>query len=184
MNTQAINPRMFVGFVLNVTSYAETVRARLGTNAQYVDLPETVRQMIQMYFYSEMLPSIKPTDTYLGAVAVYTVNQSLLPNEVRGHVLTVLSETQWDLHDYINQSIQYVLGANVCRESEYYYQLGPMGKMMVYVPLMDGLQGTYSSYPEAAVVYACYSTLPEAKRLAFGALCVNGAVSHNQSAAF
>lgn len=184
MNTPAANQRMFVGFILNITAYASTVSARLGENLKYVDLSETVRQMLQMYFYAEMLPSIKPTDTYLGAVAVYNVNQTTLPIETRGQILTVMSETQWDLHDYVNSAIQFALGSNVCRESEYYYRTGEMGKLLVYVPLEDCMNTQVSALPEAAVVYSCFSTLPSAKRIAFGASIANATAQPQLVTAF
>lgn len=161
-------PRLFIGFLLNIGFYADLVRRRLGHNLQYVNLGETVRQMLHMYFYAENLPTLHPHDTYLGATAVYSCNQNALSNEVRGAILTTLSETQWDLHDYINTAIQYPLTRNVANEREYYYTVDTTGKLMVYVPIPAEVRNTVHGLPEAAIVMACFNTLPMEKRVAFG----------------
>lgn len=175
MNTSTPNlqQRQYIGFLLNVNFYADILRNRIGEHLVYVNLPETIRQMLHMYFYAENLPSPLPADTYLGATAVYNQPQANIPNHVRAHILTVLSDTQWDLHDYINNAIQYALGINVAREREYYYRVDGGGHLMVYVPLNEGMKCESTPLPESAVVYACFSTLPMDKRMAFGPAMVN-----------
>lgn len=170
MNTSIHKPvqRQYIGFLLNINFYADILRNRLGHNLTYVNLPETIRQMLQMYFYAENLPSPLPYDTYLGATAVYNAAPATIPDINRAQILTVLSETQWDLHDYINNSIQTALGKNVAREREYYYRVDGGGRLMVYVPVQPGTANESTPLPEAAVVYACFTTLPMEKRMAFG----------------
>ncbi len=175
MNTPILNPtnqakrKLFAGTLLNVVFYADHLRARLADYLGVVNVGETVRQMLHQYFYAENIPTLSPHDTYLGATAVYTVNQTTLSDQHRGAILTILADSQWNLHDYIHQSIAYPMGRNVANEREYYYTVDNQGRLMVYIPVgFEGEVNAMAGMPEMAVVMACYQTLPEVKRLAFG----------------
>lgn len=168
MSTPISLPKQYVGFLLNVSFYVDTLTRRLGDLAVHVHMGETVRQMLHMYFYAENLPSMFPTDTYLGATVVYRTNQNTLPDSVRGAILTVMADSQWDLHDYINTSIQYPLTRSVPNEREYYYTVdGSNGRLMVYVPVTPEMVPGVHTLPEAAIVYSCFNTLPMDKRMAY-----------------
>lgn len=166
---QQPSPKMYIGFLLSSREFYNAIHIRLEQYLNIVDIGKTVKQNVHNYFYSEMLPMTDPIDCYLGALVVYKVNQEVIPANVRSDILSIMADMQWVLHDYISINIQTIMGRDVTRETEYYYNLDQRGRLMVYVPISEmakTLLGV-SPVPEAAVVYSCYAFLPMAKKLVF-----------------
>lgn len=178
MSQTTTQPRMYIGALLSINDFRRTIEAHLHNYMQFIDIGSTIRCNLHNYFYCEQLPMHKPVDTYLGGMVVYSCNPDTIPPDIRNVIVSMMAELQWALHDYISLSIQAIVGTNVVRENEYYYNLDQHGRLMVYVPIDQYSLARIgvSPLPEAAVVFSCYHTLPMEKRIAFA-----GAISKIQA---
>ncbi len=148
----------------------------------YIDAPETVRVWLADYFYGDIItPPCKKvyiSDRIIAFKDTAAIEKIWSPQA--DEALKQIAEFFWELSEYIQHNVLKASATYTHTSRDCFYQYAPEEKsMVVYVPVLPGLEQVAQKVPCAAVIQGCYHTLPSFLKTVFEGLLKKQTPSQN-----